>query len=75
MDLNGCPPRAWVFFLDAMSMLALMHNGLDLAKLAVEFTSLSKKVGYSLTDEALVVTSFSLDLPEAFSSLPTLGVA
>ena len=52
-----------------------MHNGSDLAKSAAEFASLSKKVGYSLTDEALVVTSFSLDLPEAFGSLPTSGVA
>ena len=75
MDLNGCPARASLFFLDAMSMLALIHNGSDSAKSAAEFASLSKKVGYSSTDEALVVTSFSLDLPEAFGSLPTSGVA
>ena len=75
MDLNGCPPRACLFFLDAMSLLALMHNGSDSAKSAAEFASLSKKVGYSSTDEALVVTSFSLDLPESFGSLPNSGVA
>ena len=51
MDLNGCLPRACLFFLDVMSMLALMHNGFDLAKLAAEFASLSKKVGYSSTDK------------------------
>ena len=33
-----------------------------------------KKVGYSSTDEALVVTSFSLVLPEAFGSLPNSSV-
>jgi hypothetical protein len=58
-----------------MSLLALMHNGSDSAKSAAEFASLSKKVGYSSTDEALIVTSFSLDLPEAFGSLPSSGVA
>jgi hypothetical protein len=74
MDVNNCPTRACLLFLDAMSMLALMHNGSDSAKSAAEFASLSKKVGYTSTDEALVVTSFSLELPEAFGSLPNSGV-
>jgi hypothetical protein len=52
-----------------------MHNGSNSAKSAAEFGSLSKKVGYTSTDEALVVTSFSLKLPEAFSALHNLGVA
>lgn len=67
-------PGPCLFFLDTMSMLALMHNGSDSAKSAAEFTSLSKKVGYTFTNEALVVTSFSLDRPEAFGSLPSSGV-
>lgn len=61
-------------FLDAMSMLALMHSGSESAKAATEFASVTKKVGYSSPDEALVVTSFSLKLPEAFGSLPNSGV-
>jgi hypothetical protein len=75
MDLNRCSPRAGIFFLDMMSMLALIHSGSDSAKSTVEFASLSKKVGYTSPDEALVVTSFSLELPEAFGSLPNSGVA
>jgi hypothetical protein len=75
MDTNGCPTRAGLYFLDAMSVLALMHNGSDSAKTAAEFASVTKKVGYSSPDEALVVTSFSLELPEAFGALPSSGVA
>jgi hypothetical protein len=74
MDSNNCPSRASLFFLDAMSMLALMHSGSESAKAAAEFASVTKKVGYSSPDEALVVTSFSLELPEAFGSLPQSGV-
>lgn len=73
MDLNRCPPRAGIFFLNVMSMLALMHSGSDLAKSTAEFVSLLKKVGYTSPDEALVVMSFSLELPEAFGSLPNSG--
>jgi hypothetical protein len=76
MDHNGCPPpRTCIFFLDAMSVLALMHGGSESAKLAAEFASITKKVGYESTDEALVVTSFNLELPEAFGSLPKSGIA
>jgi hypothetical protein len=75
MDRNGVPARSSLFFLDAMSMLALMHSGSESAKAAAEFASVTKKVGYSSPDEALVVTSFSLELPEAFGSLPNSGVA
>ena len=32
MDVNRCPERACLFFLNAMSVLALMHNGSDSAK-------------------------------------------
>lgn len=71
LDTNGVPGRACLFFLDAMSLLALMHSGSESARAAAEFASVTKKVGYSSTDEALVVTSFSLVLPEAFGSLPT----
>ena len=56
-------------------MLALMHQGSEMARAAAEFASVTKKVGYSSLDEALVVTSFSLELPEAFGSLPNSGVA
>ena len=75
MDLNQCPPRTCIFFLDALSMLALMHGGSESAKSAAEFASITKKVGYDSTDEALVVTSFNLELPEAFGSLPRSGIA
>ena len=75
LDLNGVPERACLFFLDAMSLLAVMHGGSESAKAAAEFASVSKKVGYSSPDEALVVTSFSLELPGAFSALPSSGVA
>jgi hypothetical protein len=75
MDLHQCPPRTCIFFLDALSMLALMHGGSESAKSAAEFASITKKVGYDSTDEALVVTSFNLELPEAFGSLPRSGIA
>jgi hypothetical protein len=75
MDLNQCPPRTCIFFLDALSMLALMHGGSESAKSAAEFASITKKVGYDSTDEALVVTSFNLELPEVFGSLPRSGIA
>jgi hypothetical protein len=75
MDLNRCPPRTCIFFLDALLMLALMHGGSESAKSAAEFASITKKVGYDSTDEALVVTSFNLELPEAFGSLPKSGIA
>ena len=75
MDLNRCPPRTCIFFLDALSMLALMHSGSESAKAAAEFASITKKVGYETTDEALVVTSFNLELPEAFGTLPKSGIA
>jgi hypothetical protein len=59
-----------------MSLLALMYSGSETAKAAAEFASVTKKVGYSSsTDEALVVTSFSLILPEVFGSLPSSGIA
>jgi hypothetical protein len=74
LDANGVHGRACLFYLDAMSLLALMHSGSESAKAAAEFASVTKKVGYSSTDEALVVTSFSLVLPEAFGSLPSSGV-
>jgi hypothetical protein len=75
MDMNHCPKRSALFFLDAMGLLALMHGGsMSSTKSAVEFASVTKKVGYTSTDEALVVTSFTLELPEAFGSLPDLGV-
>jgi BMFP domain-containing protein YqiC len=75
MDQTRCPPRTCIFFLDAMSVLALMHGGYDSAQSAAEFASITKKVGYETTEEALVVTSFNLELPEAFGSLPKTGVA
>jgi hypothetical protein len=75
MDRNSVPLCSSLFFLDAMSMLALMHSGSESAKAATEFALVTQKVGYSSPDEALVVTSFSLELPEAFGSLPNLGVA
>jgi hypothetical protein len=75
MDSHGVPPKACLFFLDAMSMLALMHSGSESAQAAAQFASVTKKVGYSSPDEALVVTSFSLELPEAFGALPSSGVA
>jgi hypothetical protein len=75
MDQTKCPPRTCIFFLDAMSVLALMHGGSESAKTAAEFASITKKVGYESTDEALVVTSFNLELPEAFGSLPRSGIA
>ena len=74
LDTHGVPGRACLFFLDAMSLLALMHSGSESACAAAEFALVTKKVGYSSTDEALVVTSFSLVLPEAFGSLPNSGV-
>jgi hypothetical protein len=46
MDLNNCPQRTCIFFLDAVSMLALMHGGCKTAKQAAEFASVTKKVGY-----------------------------
>jgi hypothetical protein len=58
-----------------MSVLALMHGGIKTAKSAAEFTSITKKVGYETTEEALVVTSFNLELPEDFGSLPKSGIA
>lgn len=70
LDLNRCPQRSCLLFLDAMSMLALLHNGSDSAKSTAEFASLSKKVGYTSPDEALIVTSFNLELPESFGALP-----
>jgi hypothetical protein len=75
MDQTRCPPRTCIFFLDAMSVLALMHGGYESAKSAAEFASITKKVGYETTEEALVVTSFKLELPEAFGSLPKTGIA
>ena len=75
MDMNRCPPKACIFFLDALSMLALMHSGSESAKSAAEFASITKKVGYDTVDEALVVTSFSLEVPEAFGTLPRSGIA
>jgi hypothetical protein len=75
MDQTRCPPRTCIFFLDAMSVLALMHGGYESAQSAAEFASITKKVGYETTEEALVVTSFNLELPEAFGSLPKTGVA
>lgn len=76
MDRMNCPKCSGLFFLDAMALLALMHSGSELAKATAEFMSVTKKVGYSSpADEALVVTSFSLELPEAFGSLPSSGVA
>lgn len=58
-----------------MLLLALMHSGSESAKAAAEFASVTKKVGYSSTDEALVITSFNHVILEAFGSLPNLGVA
>jgi dUTPase len=58
-----------------MPVLALMHCGYESAKSAVEFASITKKVGYKTTEEALIVTSFNLKLPEAFSLLPKSGIA
>jgi hypothetical protein len=75
MDSHGVPPKGCLFFLDAMSMLALMHSGSESVQAAAQFASVTKKVGYSSPDEALVVTSFSLELPEAFGALPSSGVA
>jgi hypothetical protein len=43
MDMNRCPPKACIFFLDALSMLALMHSGSASAKSAAEFASITKK--------------------------------
>jgi hypothetical protein len=45
------------------------------AKSAAEFALITKKVGYETTEEALVVTSFNLELPEAFGLLPKSGIA
>jgi hypothetical protein len=75
LDTNGVSGRACLFFLNAMSLLALMHSGSESAKAAAEFSSVTKKVGYSSTNEALVITSFSLVVPEAFGLLPNSGVA
>jgi hypothetical protein len=75
MDIHRCPPRTCIFFLDALAMLALMHSGSESAKSAAEFASVTKKVGYETTDKALVVTSFGLELPEVFGSLPKSGTA
>jgi hypothetical protein len=66
MDLHRCPPRTCIFFLDALVMLALMHSGSESAKSAAEFALVMTKVGYKTTDEALVVTSFGLELPKVF---------
>jgi len=52
-----------------------MHNGPESAKAIAEFTSITKKVGYASANEALVITSFSLELPESFGLLPNSGVA
>lgn len=49
MDGNSIPARSSLFFLDAMSVLALMHSSSESAKAAAEFASVTKKVGsYSL---------------------------
>jgi hypothetical protein len=75
LDQTRCPPKTCIFFLDAMLVLALMHGGYKTAKSAAEFASITKKVGYKTTEEALVVTSFNLELPEASDSLPKSGIA
>ena len=36
MDLNGVLERVCLFFIDAMSMLALMHNGSESVKATAE---------------------------------------
>ena len=77
-QVKACLPHTHtcLYFLDAMSMLVLMHSVSESAKFAAEFASLSVKVCYTSPVEVLVITSFRLGLvPEAFSSLLSLGVA
>jgi hypothetical protein len=75
MDRTNCTKWSCLFVLDAMSLLALMHSGSESARAIVEFTSITKKVGYASPDEVLIIMSFSLELPKAFGSLPNSGVA
>lgn len=76
MDLNRCLPHTCLYFLDATSMLVLVHSISEPAKFAAEFGSLSMKVCYTSLDEVLVITSFRTGLPGAFSLLlKSFGVA
>jgi hypothetical protein len=75
MDRTNCLKCSCLFFLDTMALLALMHSRSESDKAIAKFASITKKVGYASLDEALVVMSFSLELPEAFGSLPNSGVA
>lgn len=72
LDTTGCPLCGGLFYLDAMLVLALMHRGSKLARAVAEFASVMKTVGYSSPDEALVIMSFSLELPQGLWCSPQL---
>jgi hypothetical protein len=68
MLVNAAASGGFIYFLDAHGMLSLSTDEVGSARSVIHFQQAAKKGGFKSTEEALVVSSFKIELPSIFGS-------
>jgi hypothetical protein len=70
---QGCN-EGFVYFVDAVSLLALIQDSSNSAFEQASFEGKLKAAGHSNRSEMILVQSFEVELPDVFGKEPTSGV-
>jgi hypothetical protein len=68
LGVNGPAVGAFIYFLDAHSLLSLAADEAGSARSVISFQHSAAKGGYSSTEEAMISASFKIELPAIFGA-------